>query len=107
MTFKSTRASAHARGYDSRWNKARKGYLARHPLCVMCEARGRIAAATVVDHITPHKGDAALFWDSGNWQALCKHHHDSHKQQLERIGYSTEVGNDGWPIDPRHPSNRR
>jgi 5-methylcytosine-specific restriction protein A len=25
----------------------------------------------VVDHIRPHMGDPALFWDEGNWQALC------------------------------------
>lgn len=27
--------------------------------------------ARVVDHITPHRGDVALFWDESNWQALC------------------------------------
>ncbi len=32
--------------------------------------------ADVVDHIIPHKGDQSLFWDSSNWQPLCKHHHD-------------------------------
>jgi 5-methylcytosine-specific restriction enzyme A len=98
--------SAAARGYNSRWRKARATYLAHHPLCVMCKAQGRITAATVVDHIKPHKGDSKLFWDTANWQALCKPHHDGAKQQIERIGYSTEVGTDGWPIDAGHPANR-
>jgi 5-methylcytosine-specific restriction protein A len=40
------------------------------------EARDEVVAAVVVDHIIPHKGDKALFWDSGNWQALCKRCHD-------------------------------
>lgn len=33
-------------------------------------------AATVVDHIIPHKGDQYLFWDRSNWQPLCKLCHD-------------------------------
>jgi 5-methylcytosine-specific restriction protein A len=37
---------------------------------------GVITAATIVDHINPHKGDQALFWDQSNWQVLCKQCHD-------------------------------
>ena len=37
---------------------------------------GRYRKATVVDHIIPHRGDDALFWDQSNWQALCKKCHD-------------------------------
>jgi 5-methylcytosine-specific restriction protein A len=32
--------------------------------------------AEVVDHKVPHRGDPALFWNVGNWQALSKRHHD-------------------------------
>ncbi len=32
--------------------------------------------STVVDHIKPHRGDKKLFWDRGNWQPLCEHHHN-------------------------------
>ena len=35
-----------------------------------------ITMATVVDHIVPHRGDQKLFWDRGNWQPLCEHHHN-------------------------------
>ena len=52
------------------------GYLRNHPLCRDHEQRGLVAAATVVDHIRPHQGDKALFWDSDNWQPLCKRCHD-------------------------------
>jgi 5-methylcytosine-specific restriction endonuclease McrA len=93
------------RPYSYRWSKARTRYLAAHPLCVRCEARGHVAQANVVDHIVPHKGDLKLFWDPNNWQSLCKPCHDGAKQQEERLGYSTEVGTDGWPTDPRHPAN--
>jgi len=64
----------------------------------MCEREGRVTAATVVDHIDPHRtawalasGDAdaiaaarARFWDHDNWQSLCAAHHDSAKQIAER-----------------------
>jgi 5-methylcytosine-specific restriction protein A len=65
------RGSARQRGYDSRWEKARLAFLAEHPLCVTCEAKGIIEPATVVDHVIPHRGNVDLFWDPGNWQALC------------------------------------
>lgn len=67
---------ASKRGYDSKWQKARKQYLTAHPLCVLCQKEGRYTKATVVDHIIPHRGDQKLFWDRSNWQALCKPCHD-------------------------------
>jgi 5-methylcytosine-specific restriction protein A len=71
------RPSARQRGYDSRWQRYRLGFLARHPLCELeCQAQGLVTAATVVDHITPHRGDRRLFWDRNNHQAACKRCHD-------------------------------
>lgn len=79
------RGSAASRGYNYRWMKARNTYLLNHPLCVMCKADGLIVCAEVVDHIIPHRGDQELFWDTkNNWQSLCKPHHDSHKQRIEK-----------------------
>ena len=68
--------SATSRGYNGQWQKARKRYLQAHPLCVRCMAEGRYVKAEVVDHRIPHRGDPKLFWDEGNWQALCKRCHD-------------------------------
>lgn len=70
------RPSASDRGYNRRWQKASKLFLQAHPLCVRCAAEGRYVKSEVVDHITPHRGDKALFWDMDNWQALCKRCHD-------------------------------
>ena len=70
------RGSSTERGYNHRWRKARETYLRSNPLCVICDADGVLTPATVVDHITPHRGDQKLFWSRGNWQALCKRHHD-------------------------------
>ena len=57
------RGGADARGYDARWRKARALVLQRNPLCAECGKAGRLTPATVVDHIIPHRGDKALFWD--------------------------------------------
>ena len=70
------RDNATVRGYDARWRAARKRYLQRHPLCVECQREEKLVPATVVDHIIPHRGDEALFWDVNNWQAMCKACHD-------------------------------
>ena len=75
--------SSTARGYGYKWQQAREGYLRLHPLCVMCDAAGRVTAATVVDHSIPHRGDMTLFWQDEHWQALCKPHHDSEAQRRD------------------------
>ena len=71
------RGSAASRGYDARWQRARKAYLSDNPLCVECLKLNKLVTATVVDHVISHKGNRELFSDVSNWQALCKYHHDS------------------------------
>ena len=71
------RPSASARGYDDRWRQASRRFLNGHPVCVRCEAAGRLTGATVVDHKVPHKGDRDLFWDEANWQPLCSRCHNA------------------------------
>jgi len=74
----------------------------------MCLANGRVQASEVVDHIKPHRGPTdPLMWDNGNLQALCKRCHDGRKQQLDRIGYTKDIGEDGWPLDAQHPANKK
>jgi len=70
------RGTAHERGYGHKWRVARLSYLKKNPLCVECKRENAVTAATVVDHVIPHKGDMKLFWNMRNWQSLCKHHHD-------------------------------
>lgn len=64
------------RGYGYAWQQARIPFLRDNPVCVRCEQSGIFTPATVVDHIIPHRGDMTLFWDSDNWQTLCKSCHD-------------------------------
>lgn len=75
--------SARKRGYTTKWEKARLTFLKRNPLCRLCALEGRLAPANVVDHVIPHRGDNALFWDRGNWQPLCTTCHSSTKQRQE------------------------
>lgn len=86
------RGSSTARGYDSRWRKARVYYLQKHPLCRPCQAKGQLTVATIVDHIIPHKGDRQLFWDSANnWQPICKPCHDLKTWKEARQAMSTST----------------
>jgi 5-methylcytosine-specific restriction protein A len=74
------RGTAARRGYGATWQRARRGYLAKHPICVDPYKRheGQVRAATDVDHIIAVDGPAdPLFWDSSNWQPLCHPCHSS------------------------------
>ena len=61
-----------------------------------------IVAACVVDHVTPHRGNEDLFFDYHNTQSLCKAHHDSTKQSMERGSVPKDRAKinpkDGWPF---------
>lgn len=57
------RENAVSRGYDGRWESARRAYLRRNTLCTACRQAGKLTPATVLDHIVPHRGDMQLFWD--------------------------------------------
>lgn len=83
--YERERGTSRERGYTNRWDKAAASFKAKHPLCLGCHAIGRVAATEVVDHVVPHRGDMALFWDSSRWQPSCKWHHDEVKQQLEAL----------------------
>jgi len=72
------RGSASARGYDRRWQKLRKMFLAANPLCVECQAEGRTVAATDVDHIVPKRAGGTDAWE--NLQGLC---HECHSRKTQ------------------------
>jgi hypothetical protein len=80
---KESRGNSSSRGYDARWERFRRAFLIRNPLCEYCMARGHVTPATVCDHDLPHDADPELFWDN-TFTALCKWDHDSTKQRMER-----------------------
>lgn len=75
--------TAAQRGYGWKWQQAREQHLKANPICIMCEAEGLFVLGNTVDHIVPHRGDQARFWDRSNWQTLCAAHHSSAKQREE------------------------
>jgi 5-methylcytosine-specific restriction endonuclease McrA len=87
--------------YDSAdWKRLRLNQLQSNPLCAYCLAIGRVSIATIADHIEPHKGNKALFYSSDNLQSLCKHCHDSVKQQQEKSGIIRGSDITGTPLNP-------
>ena len=91
--------------YDRKWRARRARQLSEHPLCAMClRLQARVTAATVADHIVPHRGDPVLF--AGPLQSLCASCHSSLKQQVENGGLMKGCDSAGVPLDPRHPWNK-
>ena len=94
------------------WRVLRERALLRDTFtCQRCKCmlkRGKShPQSAVVHHIDAHKGDPDKFFDLDNLQAVCWSCHSGVIQSEERLGYSSEIGNDGWPVDPNHPSVRQ
>lgn len=71
----------------ARWQRLRWDVISAS--LFTCATCGRVEGKTkqlVADHITPHRGNEALFWDRANLQCLCKACHDTIKQREERAG---------------------
>jgi 5-methylcytosine-specific restriction protein A len=69
------RGSAYSRGYDYRWSKYSKLFLA-NPKNVFCKLQlpGCTNLAECPDHIDPPDGpDDPRFWDTNNHQPACLH----------------------------------
>jgi len=76
--------------YGRAWQAARKSFLNKNPLCVVCKAVGVVKSATHADHIIPHRGNKTLFWDKNNWQALCANCH-SKKTNTQDGGFGNKT----------------
>lgn len=90
-----------------RWRRLRSRQLAKHPRCQCphCTSGKRESLpASVVDHITPHKGDTKLFFDPRNLRSMAKPCHDRFKQSEERGGSGFDGGCDanGEPLNAQH-----
>jgi 5-methylcytosine-specific restriction enzyme A len=86
-----------------RWRARAKHQLRIAPLCALCLKQNRITPATIADHDPPHRGDWNAF-RLGPLQSLCADCH-SKKWADDFHGYSCAIGDDGFPVDPRHPFN--
>ena len=70
---KQPRPSAASQGYNFKWTRYSKTFLARNPFCCDPFRRhvGILKEATVTGHRTAHKGDDKLLWDPANHYPLC------------------------------------
>jgi 5-methylcytosine-specific restriction protein A len=64
-----------------------------------------VTAASVADHIEPHKHDVNRFF-LGRLQSLCASCHSRLKQQVEASGFDRAIGADGLPLSKAHPIYR-
>lgn len=80
------RGSAASRGYTGRWAKASASFRRVNPLCEYCGLEGRVTAATLVDHLYPHRTYDGVFWIKDWWVACCDPCHSGMKQAVERSG---------------------
>jgi 5-methylcytosine-specific restriction enzyme A len=88
----------HAKLYNTKtWRAMRLQQLQSQPLCAYCASLGIVTAATVADHVIPHRGNLALFYDAGNLQSLCKPCHDSVKAREENTGEPLGCDISGMP----------
>jgi 5-methylcytosine-specific restriction protein A len=77
----------HAWYKTARWQALRLKVFLRDLFTCQMPGCGRLEGDTsqlVCDHKVPHRGNAALFWDEGNLQTLCKRCHDTVKQREEQ-----------------------
>lgn len=89
----------------ARWQRIRAKQLNDHPVCQRCLQRGYVAVATICHHVDRHSKRTDFF--AGPWLSVCQPCHDGPIQQEEAIGYTNEIGLDGWPTHPSHPANRK
>ena len=70
------RGSFRERGYSFEWDKARKLYLSKNPLCEICATKNKIVQSVLVHHKVPITEGGALL-DYNNLQALCNNCHEN------------------------------
>jgi 5-methylcytosine-specific restriction enzyme A len=86
------------------WRRRAKHQLQIKPLCALCEEQGRLAPASIADHHPRHGGDYNKFV-LGPLRSLCRDCHQG-VWASDKRGYSSTIGDDGYPLDPAHPFNR-
>ena len=107
--WRTPEAQAYRKLYQTKqWRHLREVVLLRDAFqCQRCGCflkRGKTQPqSAVIHHIKAHKGDLDLFHDPDNLQAVCWSCHSGVIQSEEARGYSTEIGQDGWPVDADHP----
>lgn len=80
------RGTSAQRGYDADWRRVRLRHLQQHPLCLFCEADGRITPATDVDHIVSIAEAPEYRLDPTNLRSLCQSCHSRRTARDQGFG---------------------
>ena len=103
---RSDKAKSYRHLYNTaRWLRTRTYQLKQHPLCQRCLRKGHVTQATVCHHLDPRQKDNPATFYLGPFESRCTECHNSLDQQEEKLGFTTEIGSDGWPSHPGHPAN--
>ena len=84
------RGTTHERGYGRHWQLLRLLVLNEEPTCRRCAGRGRVTAATLVDHILPLRDGGTN--DRENLQPLCLDCHAVKTQADLRCRFQAKKG---------------
>jgi len=81
--------------------RIREQHFRLHPLCVKCQEKGRVRAATQLDHkVALVNGGKDFDEDEGrNRQGLCDDCHDEKTRQDLGHRARVTIGADGWPVE--------
>lgn len=79
--YKKARVNPYKHLYDWAWQKYTKAFLSK-PVNALCTC-GCGELSKVVDHITPHKGNYDLFWNTDNHQGMAKTCHDAKTARVD------------------------
>jgi hypothetical protein len=102
-------ATPWARFYGTeRWRRRSLLNLKMHKhLCQECLKVGKVEPATISHHINEWRENSTEldFW-CGELTALCADCHAEIHGYNKSRGFITDIGPDGWPIDPQNPANQ-
>ena len=91
------------------WARLRKAHLALSPMCIECEAAGRLREANTVDHRVPISDGGPAFPGHDGLDSYCPACHSAKTARGSEAGAvrSTKPRRgcdaDGNPLDPAHP----
>lgn len=91
------------------WKRLRRAHLSLSPLCVGCEAMGRLSPANTVDHVRPISDGGPAFPGHDGLASYCGPCHSAKTARGTEAGAiksnKPRKGCDanGNPLDPAHP----
>ena len=91
----------------NRWAKISKFCLKRDKLCAQCLRDGKVEPAVLTHHTIPYRENSTPldFW-RGPFEVLCFSCHEVIHGRAKSREYISDIGADGWPLDPTHPANQ-